>query len=777
MPKRIHKIVLDSNKSAPLFEINKLDSLHLEVEVTEVETLENAEVELFFKKSDGTLVSEIISEKEQNILKIDVKNGALDVPGIVVGQAKITEEDANISSHMFKFNIKNSITSDDAIVNEIGIGAIEELKKQIDNAQIDPEVLKNKIEETINNGDLDIVSKEELQEINSQLDTNMNMKSILTEKTANTGIIARPMVTFITDDGQLTDYTVFYEKIFKVAGVPCTTPLITDNISKEKVFITWEQAKELKEAGWTVCSHSANHINATASTEDEMHESFGRAKKALIEHNLDDDIYIAPFGCINPTIEKVAREYYDNLFATGNKFINNVEDPVTGLGKMDYMSNYKIWRRYGIGETYNDVAITKEDMKADIDYAYENNLWLVFVQHSHYDAFKDGNTGVADMLEVIQYAKDKGMDIVNARDGFNANKNIIDIGQADSNGKFLRINNEGEIIKNEIRVVNDGTTHNSHFAKIAELDYYYATSKDFGIEFDMFTTNNEKEGYQAHVKCEFRLSSFGPTPTFTTAKVNYNFLRHSKSDKYVSVSVVVEEAFERHLRLGVYITPNRNYTTIFIKNMESYSEEKDRLALTKVSNPQFVEALPSQNITSNSLVYQMPFEYSKAPDFAAMCVGHTVIDSTNKTIYVAYATGYNKWIKLEKAPTITNTTFTPTIAGTTTQGTVTYTEQTGKYWLSNNICHFEIRLKGTLGSDLVGDLVIDLPASINGLTCANIGYFSGFGAENRVTNVYGQGKTLILNGTNSDGNNFSIKGENVPGKTFNLWLSGSFISY
>lgn len=174
MPKRIHKVVLDSNKSTPLFEINKLDSLHLEVEVTEVETLENAEVELFFKKSDGTLVSEIISEKEQNILKIDVKNGALDVPGIVVGQAKITEEDGNISSYMFKFNIKNSITSDDAIVNEMGIGAIEELKKQIDNAQVDPEVLKNKIEETINNGDLDVVSKEELQEINSQLDTKVN---------------------------------------------------------------------------------------------------------------------------------------------------------------------------------------------------------------------------------------------------------------------------------------------------------------------------------------------------------------------------------------------------------------------------------------------------------------------------------------------------------------------------------------------------------------------------------------------------------------------------
>nr|WP_302661375.1 GDSL-type esterase/lipase family protein [uncultured Clostridium sp.] len=211
MPKRIHKVVLDSNKSTSLFEINKLDSLHLEVEVTEVETLENAEVELFFKKSDGTLVSEIISEKEQNILKIDVKNGALDVPGIVVGQAKITEEDGNISSHMFKFNIKNSITSDDAIVNEIGIGAIEELKKQIGNAQIDPEVLKNKIEETINNGDLDVVSKEELQEINSQLDnktTELDNKINEVATTGTTTEAVQSKVEEMAEQGLIQAYTL-----------------------------------------------------------------------------------------------------------------------------------------------------------------------------------------------------------------------------------------------------------------------------------------------------------------------------------------------------------------------------------------------------------------------------------------------------------------------------------------------------------------------------------------------------------------------------------------
>ncbi|MFQ6881009.1 GDSL-type esterase/lipase family protein [Clostridium sp.] len=254
MPKRIHKIVLDSNKSAPLFEINKLDSLHLEVEVTEVETLENAEVELFFKKSDGTLVSEIISEKEQNILKIDVKNGALDVPGIVVGQAKITEEDGNISSHKFKFNIKNSITSDDAIVNEIGIGAIEELKKQIDNAQIDPEVLKNKIEETINNGDLDIVSKEELQEINSQLDTIVDEVAYLKNKTIvmmgdsimdicgipeNVAKLAGANVYNVGFQGCTMQYMdTVYEKNKEFSGYGISKSIAENNFSAQETAIT-----------------------------------------------------------------------------------------------------------------------------------------------------------------------------------------------------------------------------------------------------------------------------------------------------------------------------------------------------------------------------------------------------------------------------------------------------------------------------------------------------------------------------------------------------------
>ena len=151
MPKRAKTI--DLTKLSPTcnktsFEINKLDALHLEIETGEV-IKPDTKVELFIMKPNNQLVSEIITTISDSTVKIDVKNGALDVAGMAVGRIKLSDSDGVVSTAPFYFTINDSFTNDDAIVNEIGIGAIEKLKKQIDNAQIDSEVLKDKIEETI----------------------------------------------------------------------------------------------------------------------------------------------------------------------------------------------------------------------------------------------------------------------------------------------------------------------------------------------------------------------------------------------------------------------------------------------------------------------------------------------------------------------------------------------------------------------------------------------------------------------------------------------------
>ena len=175
MPKRVKTIDLTElsptcNKVS--FEINKLDALHLEIETGEV-IKSDTKVELFIMKPNNQLVSETITTISGSTVKIDVKNGALDVAGTAIGRIKLSDSDGTVSTAPFYFAINDSFTNDDAIVNEVGIGAIEELKKQIDDAQIDPEVLKNKVEETINNGglDLDVASKEEVLILNSQLNT------------------------------------------------------------------------------------------------------------------------------------------------------------------------------------------------------------------------------------------------------------------------------------------------------------------------------------------------------------------------------------------------------------------------------------------------------------------------------------------------------------------------------------------------------------------------------------------------------------------------------
>lgn len=381
MPKRIHKVVLDSNKSTPLFEINKLDSLHLEVEVTEVETLENAEVELFFKKSDGTLVSEIISEKEQNILKIDVKNGALDVPGIVVGQAKITEEDGNISSHMFKFNIKNSITSDDAIVNEIGIGAIEELKEKINNAQIDPEVLKNKIEETINNGDLDVVSKEELKQVNSQLDETTKSIENISARTGEWKEFDKGYITIVFDDGRNDLETVF--NLFKSKNIPLTSACIGNKMDYHRKLL-----HEIENNGGEVMAHGLNSITTTDGSLNASKIEYEIRESRVIAQRLGLDVRgwrrVGGNDYVNGNDNGLSREFICKYYQYANS--------VTSDDLSDFYSvpNFSI------------ATLSLDQIKEKIDNAISNKEWLVLYAHT-LDGTEDGvdTTKVTAILDYI----------------------------------------------------------------------------------------------------------------------------------------------------------------------------------------------------------------------------------------------------------------------------------------------------------------------------------------------------------------------------------------
>ena len=122
MPKRVKTI--DITKLSPTcnkvsFEINKLDALHLEIETGEV-IKSDTKVELFIMKPNNQLVSETITTISDSTVKIDVKNGALDVAGVAIGRIKLSDSDGIVSTAPFYFTINDSFTNDEAIINSVG---------------------------------------------------------------------------------------------------------------------------------------------------------------------------------------------------------------------------------------------------------------------------------------------------------------------------------------------------------------------------------------------------------------------------------------------------------------------------------------------------------------------------------------------------------------------------------------------------------------------------------------------------------------------------------
>lgn len=254
------------------------------------------------------------------------------------------------------------------------------------------------------------------------------------------GQIGTPMVSFVTDDGQLTDYTIFYKKIFKPLGVPASTAVIGKAVDVNPNWLTTEQCKEMKSDGWTIASHTYNDLvtNESGVTKGDIETDFELSSKWLFERGFDYDIYVAPHGSWTPDTDECARKIFRCCILTGHMFNDGAYD-TTGIGRTGIFDNYSILRRSGIGDSDNKGnAITKEGMIADIQYAVKNNLWLVFVMHSWKDVFSEEQNGVDDLIEVVTYCKTNNIPIVNLKDGLRLKGNTIDVAERINGKKWCR---------------------------------------------------------------------------------------------------------------------------------------------------------------------------------------------------------------------------------------------------------------------------------------------------------------------------------------------------
>lgn len=114
------------------------------------------------------------------------------------------------------------------------------------------------------------------------------------------------IITF--DDGYLDNYTNAYP-ILKKYGFTATIFVVTDFISSDPRFMTWDQVRELSNAGFSIGSHTMQHKSLTEIKEEEIRKELIGSAQAL-EYQLGKKVsYFAyPTGTYNLKIAQFVKE-------------------------------------------------------------------------------------------------------------------------------------------------------------------------------------------------------------------------------------------------------------------------------------------------------------------------------------------------------------------------------------------------------------------------------------------------------------------------------------
>ena len=170
---------------------------------------------------------------------------------------------------------------------------------------------------------------------------------------------SKPLVTFVFDDGNETDYIVARE-IFSLHGkVACSA--VTTNWINGKGYLTVPQLMELQNAGWEILSHTESHPNLKTLSESQIEAELSKSKATLESMGLTVKNLVYPYNKTNETVKKIAEKYYRSGRDGGS------------------MLNQHILDRYEL-KSYS-IKHNLSKMKSYIDNAHSEKKWLIFYHH------------------------------------------------------------------------------------------------------------------------------------------------------------------------------------------------------------------------------------------------------------------------------------------------------------------------------------------------------------------------------------------------------------
>lgn len=326
-------------------------------------------------------------------------------------------ETRNIINELIKLFNSVGYTYDEALRKAQSV--LNEAKKTNDmNKDVQSQVNKFISEfESTGETNLEIIqSRSNFDVLNDRISAQERNTEIIASD-ARTAYKNEPLVSFVFDDGKMPDWDRF-KPIFESEGVPGCVNLIVENVGKNG-YMTWEQAIELKNMGWTVSSHTMSHSRLANLNNSQLEYELSQSAEALRSRGLDHDIIVYPFGSINDEAKAVAKKYFKmgvNIIRSGSNEFPDVENldfvRVPGLSQP---------RDHSIPNSEPTLA----ECKAMVDEAIEKNKYIIFEDHSHYSIY-DSQTKLNELRELIQYIKSKNVPIVNLQEGYQMRANVVE---------------------------------------------------------------------------------------------------------------------------------------------------------------------------------------------------------------------------------------------------------------------------------------------------------------------------------------------------------------
>ncbi len=211
------------------------------------------------------------------------------------------------------------------------------------------------------------------------------------EQNALASEIPGPIVSFTFDDGYDSIYADGLP-VFQQYNIAAGTYVITDKVGTGD-YISLSQLQEMQQAGWEISSHTADH---NGITEDNV----SRAKQWLDSNGFTNSGFAAPNGIYTEETVSIVEQYHPYYVSTW------------GINSRPF-DPYNIVRKTGL----NNGAYDIEGIKALLDQAVDQNLWIVFVNHP----VSTSSWGITPqrLEEVIQEIQTRNIPVVTVGDVVN----------------------------------------------------------------------------------------------------------------------------------------------------------------------------------------------------------------------------------------------------------------------------------------------------------------------------------------------------------------------